>query len=658
MRKECFIYLSKATKRINPLQITSLAIDFSTEYGTTHHLAAHSMSTHNSNSTESLSAAEPTSPAAFDIESLSPRQQRVVLVCDVVESVRWMEHDEDNAITRWSQFATAVRSRIAPAHGGEVIKSTGDGLMMQFQAAPGAVAAANAMQKIASEGNQGYAPERQMHLRIGIHQTQARRDAHDLYGHGVNLAARITTLAGPGEIIVTPEVRDHLTDSLDGEIEDMGECYLKHLSEPQRVYRVGENKRTESAEVVERDQAGNSPALAVMSFTSLNPSPNQWAVGDLLADGINIVLSRSKQFKLISRLSLRPFDHDVRRVVDAKKLLGVDYALTGTFLALQHEVTSKLIVTASLIDLKSHEIIWTDQFSGQVGDLLQSDNQLAQQIASGAQQAVLDHAAQTVMFNPVPNIPSYALHLGAVNMMHRFSQQDFFKAKEILQHLTERTPRWSIPYALLAKWNMLLVEQGWADDPKQCGNIARDFAHRALDRHQSNALAHTIDGIVHCNLMHDLQGGLKCYEHALQVDPNEPLAWLSKGMAYAFLGDAKQAITDMKQACTLSPLDPQRYYYTSLMASAYLTDDDYAQAIYWAKESLRHNGSHASTHRVLTISQVLSGDIKTAQQSAKKLMQLSPKLTVQGYLSRAPSAGFNRASEFAKALSTAGVPQI
>jgi adenylate cyclase len=658
--------IQKATARKASEKNTGLQPVSSTQFGMTRSRAAHNMTQNKSlppepsASTAGEPISTPASPAEFSIDALSPRQQRAVLVCDVVESVRWMEHDEDNAITRWSQFAAKVRASIAPEHQGRVVKSTGDGLMIEFEQAPQAVAAAHALQKLAQEGNQRHAPqdpERQMHLRIGIHQAQIRSDSHDIYGHGVNLAARISTLAGPGEIIVTPEVRDHLTDSLDGDIEDMGECYLKHLSEPQRVYRVGENQKCIAPVFQTRDQSGISPALAVMSLTSLNPSLNQWAIGDLLADGINVVLSRGKQFKLISRLSLRPFDLDSKRIVNAEKVLGVDYVLTGTYLALDHESTSKLIVTVSLNETKSNEIVWTDQYLGRVADLLQTDNQLAQQIANGLQQAILDRAAQAVMLNPVPNIPSYALHLGAVSMMHRFSRQDFFKAQEILQHLIERTPRWSMPYALLAKWNMLLVEQGWSDDPKKCGDLARDFAHRALDRHQSNALAHTVDGIVHCNLLHDLQGGLKCYEQALQVDPNEPLAWLSKGMAHAFLGDAEQAIVDMKKACALSPLDPQRYYYTSLMASAHLTANDYANAIDWAKESLRHNGSHVSTHRVLTIAQVLSGDVHTARLSAKKLMQLSPKLTVQGYLSRAPSAGFNRAKEFAYALSTAGVPQ-
>lgn len=586
---------------------------------------------------------------------LSTSEIRVVLVCDIVESVRWMEHDEDNAITRWSQFAAHVRQHIAPARGGSVAKSTGDGLVMEFANARDAVQAATAMHAQANAGNTGLPPEQQMHLRTGIHEAPIRRDAHDIYGHGVNLAARITTLAGPGEVIVSAPVRDHLTDGLDGEIEDMGECYLKHVKEPQRVYRVGGISPLSTLVSSVEPQDGLA-RLAVLSFESRLPTNSEWQIGDLVADSISAVLSRAKSLKLISRMSARSDVRDTVRRHQMQQALNANYYVVGSFAALDLNAPKGLLLTVKLLDAADSEIMWMEQFQGAVSDFLSPDSPLAHQIAQTVQHVVLARSAEAVTQCAVPNLASYALHLGAVTMMHRFSKQDFFRARDILQHLMDRNPRWSVPYLWLAKWYMLMVEQGWADDPKKSTSIAQDHANRALDRHANSALAHTINGIVQANLAHDLSSAMVCYEKALEMDYSEPLAWLSKGMVHAFRGEAQQAISDMHHAISLSPLDPQRYYYTSLMASAQLTADDYTQAIYWAKESLRHNSQHASTHRVLTIAQVLSGDEHTARQSAKKLMHLSPSLTVQTYLSRAPAAGFNRAAEFARALGIAGVP--
>ncbi|NJS37176.1 MAG: adenylate/guanylate cyclase domain-containing protein [Brachymonas sp.] len=381
------------------------------------------MSQQNSN-TESPSAVPEPSSVAFDIYSLLPRSQRVVLVCDVVESVRWMEHDEDNAITRWSQFAAAVRSRIAPEHGGEVIKSTGDGLMMEFQAAPGAIAAANAMQKIASEGNDGFAPERQMHLRIGIHQTEARRDAHDLYGHGVNLAARITTLAGPGEIIVTPEVRDHLTDSLDGQIEDMGECYLKHLSEPQRVYRV----QTNSLEFLNLKQLKSHVNLDVQPITvAVLPFASSQEVilrvaGDALADGLISHLSKTQELRLISRLTANSVSQRNWSTSKLAAFLQADYLITTQCWIL----SGKLLVSNELIDAPKDTVVLNKRYSLSMDELLAVDCPVLLEMASDLLSSMRNAEIRRAKTQPLPKLESAHALMAGVALMHRTSRQDFY----------------------------------------------------------------------------------------------------------------------------------------------------------------------------------------------------------------------------------------
>jgi adenylate cyclase len=613
--------------------------------------------THNNSDTAPSHTMPAESEIGLDVEALSPRQLRTVLVCDVVESVRWMEHDEDNAITRWSQFAAAVRGRIAPEHAGSVVKSTGDGLMLEFESAPQAVAAAHTLHSLAIEGNQRLAaqdPERQLHLRIGIHQAEVRKDAHDLYGHGVNLAARITTLAGPGEIIVTPEVRDHITDSLDGEIEDLGECYLKHLSEPQRVYRVN-SPNPVPAKPISIPFQNILPLLAVLTFEARSEHASQVVIGALIADSITVVLSRNKQLRLCSRLSAaqaRPGNTN-----HFSQQTKSDFLVYGSFISLGANTTDALMVTLNVEESASHNIIFAEQYQTSIQELLSAENDLAHQIATDIHRALSQHAVEQIIHHPAPNVPSYAIHLGAIKMMHHTSKTDFSGARQLLEQLSDRFPRWSQPYTWLAKWQMLNVEQGWSTDSKQSAGIAKSMVLRAIDHHFEDALAHTMHGIVHSNLLHDLPTALKCYEQALSIDPNESFAWLSQGMAYAFMGHGGKAVSDINKAIELSPIDPLAYYYQSLLASAYLTDNQYARAIQAARKSLRLNALHASTLRVLTISQVLSGDVENAQKSAQRLLSVSPQLTVNSYLSRAPAAGFVRAQEFAQALGAAGVPQ-
>ena len=179
------------------------------------------------------------------------RVVRTVLVVDVVESVRLMQEDEAGTVQRWRAFVDHVVHQLLPGHEGRLVKSLGDGLMLEFPRVDTAIGVAFAMQEAAAHANVDVTPGRKVHLRIGIHVSPLVADEHDIYGHGVNLAARLTTLAGPDEIVVSADVRDQLTPALDADIEDLGECYVKHVQQPIRAFRLARraNNRSSSAAI-------------------------------------------------------------------------------------------------------------------------------------------------------------------------------------------------------------------------------------------------------------------------------------------------------------------------------------------------------------------------------------------------------------------------
>ena len=174
-----------------------------------------------------------------NFEEFPARVLRTVLVVDLVESVRLIDQDEEGAVARWRGVVDRVKNDVLPAHGGRLVKSLGDGMLLEFPRVQPAVNAAFAIQQTCNRANVGVAPQRQMLLRMGVQVSELIADEHDVYGRGVNLAARLTTLAGPGEIVVSASVRDQLTPMLDADVEDLGECYVKHLAQPVRAYRLG-----------------------------------------------------------------------------------------------------------------------------------------------------------------------------------------------------------------------------------------------------------------------------------------------------------------------------------------------------------------------------------------------------------------------------------
>jgi tetratricopeptide (TPR) repeat protein len=263
------------------------------------------------------------------------------------------------------------------------------------------------------------------------------------------------------------------------------------------------------------------------------------------------------------------------------------------------------------------------------------------------------HKAQS---QALPTLESYSLLIGSISLMHRLSRHDFERARQLLEALIERAPRRAVPQAWLAKWHVLRVWQGWSGEPAADAQLALDCTKRALDSDAHCSLALVIDGMVHTNLLKQLDVAEKSYELALQVNPNDSLGWLLQGTLHAFRGEGEQAMTSTKRALALSPLDPMRYFYDSLAATAALAAQRYDQAIERALRSLRASRTHASTLRALAIAQWELGRKEDARRTVGELMKIEPTLTISNYLERSPSSAYETGKIWSRALHGAGVP--
>ncbi len=627
---------------------------------------------HHNNETDLLPAMPASCDADAVIEALSPRQLRVVLVCDVVESVRWMEHDEDNAITRWSQFAAAVRSRIAPEHAGRVVKSTGDGLMLEFDSAPKAVAAANAMQALANEGNAGQALEKHMRLRIGIHHASTRADAYDIYGHGVNLAARIASLAQPSETVVSMEIQDLLVGGLDAHLIDMGECYLKHLDEPVRVFKVkpiSEHNGVNPLATISTDQDVVSstlslspetlrvmPAIAVIPFEIHTLSDfnggHQQAIGDLIADGVIAQMSRSEKLRVISRLSTRALRGRSMSITEIARSLRADYLLTGSCT----QQSQQILIQAELVNAKDEKVVLSERIKGDLADLFEVNSALCQALAQKVYASVLNEEAQKATITPLPNLQSYSLYLGGTQLIHHASPQSFIRGQAVLEHLVERHPRSAIAQTWNAAARMLRTTRGMVTDLKKETAIALRHTQQALDVEPNNALALATEGIIICQLKDDPDTGYARLQHATEYDPSCALGWLYLATVHSVSNRTKAAINCALKASSLSPLDPQSYFYDALLGSALLFDGRSADACQVLERSYSKNRYHATTVRTLIVALVETDRIDEARALMVHLLKIEPTLTEQKYLSRLRSASLVR-QRFSTALVEAGLPK-
>ena len=577
---------------------------------------------------------------------------RTVLVVDVVESVRLIEENEDDAIRRWRQLVDYVAHELLPAHGGRLVKSLGDGLMLEFPSVDPAMKAAFAVQRMCESANAGIPSERHILLRMGMHMGELIADDHDVYGRSVNLTARLTALAGPGEIVVSAEVRDQLTAALDAELEDLGECHLKHVQHPVRAYRVGPPGAWPVIAPGSASTVELRPTIAVIPFTARGTDPEHQVIGEVLADEVIAALSRTPELNVISRLSTTTFRGRDAPLGEVSGRLNADYVLSGAY----RVVGGKVVLVAELAEARSSRILWGKSVKGRVGAIVAGDDEMIDMLVAEVSSGIIARELDRARSGSLPTLESYTLLMGAIVLMHRASGRDFERAREMLDAVIERARRQAAPHAWLANWHVLRFNRGWSQDAAKDAQLALDCTKRALDTDPRCSLALTVDGFVHTNLLKQLDIGQERYGRALEVNPNESLAWLLKGTLHAFKGEGELAIEGTERALKLSPLDPLRYFYESLAATAALSAGRYERAIELAQRSLRANRVHTSTLRALAIAQSQLGRIEDARRTVGQLMALDPTLTVSHYLERSPSAAYETGRLWSEALRRAGVP--
>jgi len=579
------------------------------------------------------------------------RATRAVLVVDIVESVRLVEHAELSVISRWLGFVDFIKKQILPAQDGRLVKKTGDGLLIDFSDARRAISTALAIQRESIRLNVGLRPPEWIMLRMGLELCEILIDDGDIHGHGVNLAARLMGLANPGEIVASQSVRDNLTADLDAEVEDLGDCFLRHVSQPVRAYRIGPPGARAVIQPALSLQDW-TPSIAVIPFDCRASDRGHQVVGEIFAEQLIRVLSQSPELSVVSRLSTTALRGRSEALRDIVSHLRADYVLSGSY----RYDGETLVVEIELADAKSERVLWTDLVRGGLSDLLDQDQNLTNSIATKVIVVVSASELRRLRSQSLPTLGAYTLLMSAITLMHRLSKQDFDEAGRLLQILIDRATRQPIPHAWLANWHVLRVQQGWSVDESEDTYLALESTRRALDSDPDCSLALAVDGFVHTNLVKKLDVAQDRYKLALETNPSNALAWALQGALNAFTDKGSQAVNNTQRALKLTPLDPHRYFYDSLAASACIAACDYASALELARRSLRANRKHTSTLRVMSVAQWHLGLRKDARATAKELLRLEPTLTVTRWLKRTPSAPYRVGQEFARVLRKVGIP--
>jgi adenylate cyclase len=580
------------------------------------------------------------------------RTARTVVVVDVVDSVRLYELDEEDTVRRWQSFVAQVVTHVLPLHSGRLVKSLGDGLMVEFDNVPSAIQCALAMQSSIADSNRDSAAERRLWLRVGAHVGDVFADDLDIQGRAVNLAARLCSLAGPGEIVVSADVRERLVPGLDPEVHDLGECELKGLTHTTRAYRVGPPEQGWRLFGVDTF-ADARATIVVLPFDVRPADADALTIGDILADDLIFGLSASPQWRVISRLSSAAYA-DRRPSLDVlREQLRASYVVSGRCVV----ESGRIRLQVELADANSSSVMWAGSLTGSPSDLTLPDNPIAKEAVDAVTAAIFSHEIRRSRAQPLPTLRSYSLLFGAVGLMHRLSRPDFEQSHAMLEHLVQRHPHAPEPRAWTAKWHVMNVAQGWSHQAVEQAHKGHEMVQRALDRQPDHALALAIDGLIAAFLRADLDTSEQRYEAAIASNPNEALAWLFMSALHAYRDRGEDAAKSALLAQALSPLDPMRYFFDSFAANAMLAAGRLEESIVLGRRSIRANCTHLPTHRSLAIAQSLAGHGDDARQTMASLLKLEPGYSVSEFRARYPGRDAKHMPAYVDALRAAGLPE-
>jgi adenylate cyclase len=544
---------------------------------------------------------------------------------------------------RWLQHIVAAA---ALQEGGEASPgSDGHGLRIDFAAAGPALRAAFAIQRACCKDVVAQAAQPHSLPRMAVHTVEQSGGP----ANGAEVGSRLSSMAGPGGIVVSAAVRDQLVSRLDADIEDLGECYLHAADLPVRAYRV---EPPGTRPILDSAGAGDElrPLIAVIPFTE--HGDGHASLGEILAEEVIGALSRSADLNVVSRLSTTAFRGRGASLGELSTYLKANYVLSGAY----RVSAGSLILSAELADTQGGRVVWAKDMKGSVAGIVEGRDELIARVVGESSSAIMARELERTQSQSLHSLQTCSLLIGAIALMHRLSPGDFNRARDMLLAVVQRAPRHAVPRAWLAKWHVLRVWQNWSKDAAADTRAALDCGKHALDNDSHCSLALAIDGFVHANLLKSLDVAQQRYDLALRVNPNDSLAWTLSGMLHAFKGEGRLAVKGTRHGLRLSPLDLHHYFYDSLAASAEIAAGHYERAIELARRSLRANRLHSSTHRALAIAQWQAGRHDDARATVGELMKIEPQLTVSNWLQRSPSSDYPIGKLCAQALHGAGVP--
>jgi TolB-like protein len=546
------------------------------------------------------------------------RRLAAILAADVVGYSRLMGINEEGTHQSLKAHRRELVEPKIEQHRGRIIKNTGDGFLAEFTSVVDAVRCATEIQQEMTARNSQVPDDKRIDFRMGVHQGDIIVDSGDIFGDGVNVAARLEGIADPGGICVSARVQEDVRGTLDLPFDDIGEQHLKNIQRPVRVYRINSgSKPTASPAFLPLPER---PSIAVLPFHNLSGDAQQEYFADGMVEDIINGLSRIKGLFVIARNSTLSYKS---RAVDVKQIgrdLGVRYVLEGTV----RKVAERLRITAELIEAATGRHVWAERYERKFDDIFLLQDELTLSVVAAMQPSLRSAEIERVKRKRPDSLDAYDLVLKAQHDVYAQMQENVTRALVLLKRALELDPHYALALGFTAMCHHTLYLRGGLGEKDRQASVRH--AQAALLHGQDDALALTCAAFCIGMDGHDRAGALPVFEAALAISPSSALTYFLGSVMFAWGGDAVRGIEWGERGVRLSPFDPWRASGHIAIALGHFQQGDFDASATAARKAVQSRPGFSICYLILAAPLAKLGRIQEAKNAAARAVELQPAL--------------------------------
>jgi TolB-like protein/class 3 adenylate cyclase/Tfp pilus assembly protein PilF len=551
------------------------------------------------------------------------RRLAAILAADVAGFSALMERDEEGTYARIGSLRREVIEPRLSEHQGRLIKTTGDGFLAEFASPIAALRCALAIQSAQLDDSNA------LRLRIGLNLGDVIiEESGDVYGEGVNVAARLEALAEPGGILISGKIHSEVEGKVEGSFEDRGEQQVKNITRPVHIYAVrpvGTSKASTATmsapNVTQPLQLPDKPSIAVLPFQNMSGDPEQEYFADGMVEDIITALSRFKSLFVIARNSSFTYKGKAVDIKQVGRELGVRYVLEGSV----RKASGKVRITGQLIDAATGSHLWADKIDGSLEDIFDLQDQVTASVV-GAIAPKLDQAEiERVKRKPAENLDAYDCYLRGLAC--RTAVGDRGKNDEALRFFyraIELDPQMAPAYGWAAICYHRRKNYGWISDKERDLAEARRLLESAvkLGHDDAGTLARAATGFG--NLLREFDKAAVLADQAVAINPNLANAWKVRGWISIWHGQNEQALEQLDRSMRLNPIDPENYDTEAAKSVALGRLRRFDEACHWAARALMRQPKSLPALRAACVAHAHAGRLDDAREMLRRMLEIDP----------------------------------